>query len=94
MYKLPIRAVIVGGGHRSDIYAELALRNPKKLRIVGLVDPSPRRTEYLKNKYHIPEENCFCSVEALCERERLGELVINGTMDQLHVPTAIPTLEK
>ena len=94
MYQFPIRAVIVGGGHRSDIYAELALKKPEKLRIVGLVDPSPRRTEYLKEKYAIPEENCFSSVEALCKREKLGELVINGTMDQLHVPTAIPTLEK
>ena len=94
MYNFPIRAVIVGGGHRSDIYAELALKNPKKLQIVGLVDPSQKRTEYLKNKYNIPSENCFSSVEELCKREKLGELVINGTMDQLHVPTAIPTLEK
>ena len=94
MYQLPIRAVIVGGGHRADIYAELALQKPEKLRIVGVVDPSPARTSYLKEKYGIPEENCFDSVEALCERERLGELVINGTMDPLHVPTAIPTLEK
>ena len=90
----PIRAVIVGGGHRSDIYAELSLKNPEKLKIVGIVDPSPSRTEYLKNKYNIPEENCFSSVEALCERELLGELTINGTMDQLHVQTAIPTLKK
>jgi predicted dehydrogenase len=94
MESTPIRAVIVGGGHRSDIYAELSLKNPEKLRIVGIVDPSPVRTEYLKNKYSIPEENCFSSVEALCERELLGELVINGTMDQLHVQTAIPTLKK
>ncbi len=94
MQTSPIRAVIVGGGHRSDIYAELALKKPEKLKIVGLVDPSPRRTEYLKNKYHIPEENCFGSVEELCKKEKLGELVINGTMDQLHVQTAIPTLEK
>lgn len=94
MYQFPIRAVIVGGGHRSDIYAELALKKPKKLKIVGIVDPSTERTKYLKDKYNIPEENCFCSVEELCQRERIGELVINGTMDQLHVPTAIPTLEK
>ncbi len=94
MYTFPIRAVIVGGGHRSDIYAELALKKPEKLQIVGLVDPSEKRTEYLKNKYNIPKENCFSTVEELCKRERLGELVINGTMDQLHVPTAIPTLKK
>ncbi len=94
MHKFPLRAVIVGGGQRADIYAELALKKPEKLKIVGLVEPSPRRTAYLKNKYQIPEENCFCSVEELCEREKIGDLVINGTMDQLHVPTAIPTLEK
>ncbi len=94
MHQFPIRAVIVGGGHRADIYAELALTKPEKLRIVGLVDPSPDRTEYLKEKYGIPEQNCFSSVEQLCQRERLGELVINGTMDQLHVPTAVPTLQK
>ena len=39
----PLKAVIVGGGHRSMIYAGLAKTNPEMLKIVGVVDPNEFR---------------------------------------------------
>ena len=39
----PLKAVIVGGGHRSMIYAELAKTNPEMLEIVGVADPNEFR---------------------------------------------------
>lgn len=37
---------------------------------------------------------CFESAEALAERPRLADAVINGTMDTQHVKTAVPLLRR
>lgn len=90
----PIELVIVGAGNRGDCYAKLALRKPEKLRIVGLVDPSQVRLDLMREKYGVPEENCFHSLEEFLARDKFADGVINGTMDQLHVQTTVPVLEK
>ena len=41
MENRPITAIIVGAGHRSFVYSELAKSNPEMLKIVGVGDPNP-----------------------------------------------------
>lgn len=89
-----IKAVLLGAGNRADIYASVSLTHPEKLKIVGIVDPDKVRTNIIKEKYNVPEENCFENVEEFVKREKFADAVINGTMDHLHVPTSIPVLEK
>ena len=89
-----IKAVIVGAGNRANIYASLALSEPEKLKIVGIVDPDPVRTKIIREKYDVPEENCFESVDEFVKRDKFADAVINGTMDHLHVRTSIPVLRK
>ena len=89
----PLTAVIVGAGHRAVIYANFALANPDKLKIVGIADPNPLRREWCRKTYGFSEENMFESAEALASRPRFADAVINGTMDHQHVPTAIPLLK-
>ena len=43
--KRPIRAIIVGAGHRSLAYASYALEHPDEMQIVGVADPSALRRE-------------------------------------------------
>ena len=43
MENRPITAVIVGGGHRSFIYADYSLEHPEALKIVGIADPNRER---------------------------------------------------
>ncbi len=88
-----ITAVLVGAGNRADIYASTSLRRPDRLKIVGLVDPDPVRLGLMREKYHVPVENCFSDVGGLVARGRIADAVINGTMDHLHVPTSIPVLD-
>ena len=90
----PVDIVIVGCGNRGDCYSELALKRPDKMRIVGAVDPNPVRLNYVKEKYCIPEENCYLEFDKFLQREKFADAVINGTMDQLHVQTSVPVLEK
>ena len=89
----PLTAVIVGAGHRSVIYANYALQNPDKLKIVGIADPNPLRREWCRKTYGFSEENMFESAEALAAVPRFADAVINGTMDHQHVATAIPLLK-
>lgn len=90
----PITAVIVGGGHRSFIYADYSLLHPDELKIVGIADPDESRVQDAVKKYSIPEENCFSSAEELAKQPRIADVIINGTMDKFHVPTSLPLLKK
>lgn len=91
--KKPITAIIVGGGHRSFIYADYSLSHPDKLKIVGIADPDKSRVKDAIEKYGIPEENCYESAEELAKHGKLADVIINGTMDKAHVSTALPLLE-
>ncbi len=89
----PVTAVIVGGGHRSVIYADHALSHPDELKIVGVAEPNEERREMCRLRYGIPQENCFGTAQELAARGRIADAVINGTMDHLHYETAVPLLE-
>lgn len=89
-----IKAVIVGNGNRAGVYSELALTKPEKLKIVGVVDPDEVRVKAAKDKFDIPGENCFSSLERFLKREKFADAVLNCTMDKLHVKTSVPILEK
>ena len=94
MAKGPITAVIVGAGHRAIIYAKLALEKPELLKIVGVADPDPVRRRKTQEMFGFPKENCFQDAQSLAAVPKLADAVINGTMDQQHVETSIPLLEK
>ena len=88
-----ITAVIVGAGHRALLYASLALKDPQKLKIVGVADPIEQRRKLVAEKYGFSEEFCFESAEELAKHGKIADAVINGTMDDQHVDTTIPLLE-
>lgn len=87
-----LRAIIVGAGHRSIVYASYALQHPDELEIVGVVDPSEPRRRQAARIHHLAPEQCHASVEELVARPKHADFVINGTMDLLHVPTSLPVL--
>ena len=89
----PIGVIVVGMGARAMIYAEESLKYPKLFRIVGVVDINDDRIELAKEKFQIPEEHCFHSVEELVAVPKFADAAINGTLDLMHVKTTIPLLE-
>lgn len=88
----PIRAIIVGAGHRAMIYASYAQLHPDELQIVGVADPMAYRRDMVAQLYRLPPERCFTSAEEAADRPRFADVVINGTMDHQHVPTSLPLL--
>lgn len=91
--KKPITAIIVGGGHRSFIYADYSLKHPDELKIVGIADPDKSRRDDAAQKFGFSEEYCFNDALELASHGRLADVIINGTMDQDHVATSVPLLE-
>ncbi len=89
----PIRTIIVGGGHRSLTYAELANIESDKMIIVGVADPDENRRSMIAKKFGIPEDKCFATAEELANAPKFADAVINGTMDHVHVKTTIPLLK-
>lgn len=92
MKNSPVSAIIVGAGHRSMVYSKLALTDPDKLKIVGVADPDPIRRKMCMDKFGFGEEMCFATAQELAKKGKLADAVINGTMDEQHIETAIPLL--
>lgn len=86
-------AVVVGAGNRSLVYASYASKHPEELRIVGVVEPDVSRRRLAAERFGLPPEACFSTVEELTAGgTRLADAAINGTMDELHVETTVPLL--
>lgn len=92
MQNKPITAIIVGAGHRSFVYSKLALTNPEMLKIVGVADPNPVRRKKAMDTFGFGEDMCFESAQILAKKGKIADTVINGTMDEQHLETAIPLL--
>ena len=90
--KEPLKVIIVGAGNRSMTYAGYSLDHPDELKIVGVAEPVEVRRKEAQEKFGIPDEMCFESAEELCKHGKLADAVINGTMDTLHIKTAVPLL--
>ncbi len=93
MKKGPLKTIIVGGGHRSLTYAELAEIESDKMEIVGVADPDEHRRSSIAKRFGIPEDRCFESAEELAAAPKFADAVINGTMDHIHIQTTIPLLK-
>lgn len=93
MENRPITAIIVGAGHRSFVYSELAKTNPEMLKIVGVADPNPIRRKKAMDYFGFKEDMCFKNAEELAKKGKLADTVINGTMDEQHLETAVPLLD-
>ncbi|MBM3475576.1 MAG: Gfo/Idh/MocA family oxidoreductase [Armatimonadetes bacterium] len=89
----PLRAVIIGAGHRSVLYASYSKTHPEELQVVGVADPDPVRRERTAQEYALPRERVFLTAEELAREPRFADVAINGTMDRDHVPTTLPLLE-
>lgn len=92
MEQKPVTAIIVGAGHRAFVYSELAVTNPDMLRIVGVADPNPVRRQKAMEHFGFGEDMCFESADELAKRGRIADTIINGTMDEQHLETALPLL--
>ena len=76
---------IVGAGARSTNYIKaLEERYHDKFSIVAIAEPNKSKRDYFVEKYNIPEENIFDDYREFNEKDRLSDVVIIGTLDDMH----------
>ncbi len=91
---MKLKTVLVGCGDRTCVYADLAMHTFDAIEIVATVDPDKERQKYVHEHFGVPFEKCYSDIKEVLALGKIGDCVINGTMDQLHVETAIPFLEQ
>ncbi len=80
MESRPLKTIIVGGGHRSLTYAQLANIEKDKMEIVGVADPDETRRNAIAKQFNIPAERCFKTSDEITAVPKFADAVINGTM--------------
>ncbi len=89
-----INCVILGFGDRSSRYAEYAKQKPNELEIVGIIDINELKRRQGKELYSLTDEQIYESLEDFLKADVSCDVVINGTMDEMHYETTMPLLEK
>ncbi|MBR2375210.1 MAG: Gfo/Idh/MocA family oxidoreductase [Clostridia bacterium] len=89
-----IKAVILGYGDRSSRYAEYAKLVPQELEIIGVIDISELKLKQAQAKFDLPNGSLYANLDAFLQANVACDVVINGTMDQLHYVTTMALLER
>lgn len=88
-----VKVVVVGFGDRGGAYTKYAIDHPDRLKVQAVVDPNPFRRQLAKERFSLSEEMLFESVTDCVNRGKIADAVINTTMDELHIETALPFLK-
>lgn len=89
-----ITVVAVGCGDRTTTYLEVGVHVLGKMKVVAAVDPNPERLKYMQTQFDVPAQSCYHDMHEVLSQGRIADCVINGTMDQYHLQTALPFLEQ
>lgn len=84
-----IKAVLVGAGNRGCVYSDYSLLKPEELKIVAVVDPRELARKSALERYSIPSDMAFASLDEFLSKKINADIVINATMDEMHYETAL-----
>jgi predicted dehydrogenase len=90
----PVTAVLIGAGHRGNIYSDYALLHPDELNIVGVAEIHALRNGLFARKHSIPSSKRYYAWEDVFKREKFADAVIIATPDKVHAGPCIKALEK
>ena len=91
---MKIKVIVVGCGDRATVYCHEGYDKLQMLDVVACVDPNQERLRYMRENFGVPDNRRFTTIEEVLKLGKIGDAVINGTMDALHLKTAIPFLEQ
>jgi len=91
----PIEAVIIGAGQRGyHAYGPYALEHPDEIRFTAVVEPHEGRRQRFAKAHAIPAERQFRGWEELYARGQIADVLVNCTLDRMHLDSTLPALEQ
>lgn len=84
-----MKVALLGAGNRGQIYSDYALAKPEEMEIVTVIDINPFKKNEAGDRYGVPQEMRFDSLDAFLAVQPSCDFVINATMDQQHYETAM-----
>lgn len=93
MQKKKIKVIVLGCGNRARAYCTAAEELGDPYEIVACVDFKDEALEYMQKRFNVPKDMCFKDYKEVLKFGKIADCVINTTMDQYHVETAIAFLE-
>ena len=87
-------AIVIDCGDRATTYCEAAVHLLKEMKVIAAIDPNPVRLAYMQTHFDVPAAQCYRDMQDVLKQGRIADCVINTTMDQYHLQTALPFLEQ
>ena len=90
-----ITVAIAGLGSRGlQTYAKCLEKFADRAEIVAVADIRPDRVAVAAEKYNIPADKCFDSVESMLQQPKLADLLLICTHDDVHYQPAMDGLKR
>lgn len=80
----PVTVIVIGAGSRGNTYARYSKLFPQSMKIVGVSDINPERRAAFARKYSIGETMCFGDWSEVFLRDKMSDVVVISTPDDLH----------
>ncbi|MCG3217049.1 MAG: Gfo/Idh/MocA family oxidoreductase [Candidatus Heimdallarchaeota archaeon] len=90
-----LTAILIGAGDRgANTYGDYALRHPEEIKFLAVAEPLDLRRELFAEKHRIQKKYVFTSWESLLKSDKLADIAVIATQDQMHAEPAIQAMEK
>lgn len=89
----PVTLAVVGAGGRGTGYADWALANPDRARVVAVAEPRDARRTRFAADHRLDPRDVVTDWRQLAERPRVADAVLICTQDRMHVEPAVAFAE-
>ena len=89
----PITIVAIGAGNRTNKYLEYAVRNPGRLKLVGVAERNDIRRHAVAAKFGLTPEQCFADYERFFENPVPADAILIGTPENMHFEPCMKAIE-
>ncbi len=90
-----LTAILIGAGQRGmDSYAPYALKYPHELQFIAVAEPDNWRRESFCREHKIAENMSFDSFNAILSYDKLADIALICTQDNMHYEPAVKAMSK
>lgn len=84
-----VTAILVGAGHRGNVYTTYSKVEPSKFKIISVADPKKYARQKIQETFNIPNDFVFTDWREVVARKKFADCVILTTQDRMHKEPAI-----